>query len=123
MRRRWDPSAAFAALLPAAIAVLFSIALTVGLAALQARFSLVAASGVGLSLRGSEAHWTLLELVPGRSVRLAGAQQLTVVSDEPWELIVTSRAGAGGARTPIGSPIWVGVSREGMGAPVGAGGP
>lgn len=122
MRRRWDPSAAFAALLPAAIAVLFSIALTVGLAALQARFSLVAASGVGLSLRGSEAHWTLPELVPGRSVRLAGAQQLTVVSDEPWELIVTSRVVAGGEKTPMGSSILVGVSREGMGTLIGPGG-
>lgn len=109
MRRRRPRGAAW-------FGALLVVGLTVGVVTVQALFDRVFAAGFGFAVTGSQAAWTLPKVLPGRTVKLAGAQQLTVVSDEPWELVVASRMIAGGGGKPVSSSVFVGVSRQGAGA-------
>lgn len=73
----------------------------------------VSFEGVSFEIMGSHAAWTLAELNPGQVTVIPGAQQLAIVSQGPWELVVASRLLQPEDLLPVRSAVYLGIHHHG----------
>jgi len=72
-------------------------------------------SDITFELSTTGGVWNLPALSPGQAVYVPGIHQVTVVSEETWEVVVSARLVGGGFGAAPRSQVWLGVSRHGGG--------